>query len=33
MADGMIYAARCGWAEFAIPHFDRFVWIAFPAQS
>ncbi len=33
MDDGMIYAARCGWAEFAIPHFDRFVWIAFPTQS
>ena len=27
------YVDRYGWAEFAIPHFDRFVWIAFPAQS
>jgi len=29
----MIYAVRYGWVEFAIPHFDRYVRMAFPAQS
>jgi hypothetical protein len=25
IAEGVIYAPRFGWVEFAIPHFDRFV--------
>ena len=33
MAEGMVYAPRYGWVEFAIPHFDRFVRMASPAQS
>lgn len=33
MAEGMIYAARYGWVEFAIPRLDRFVRMAVPVQS
>jgi hypothetical protein len=32
IAEGLIYAPRYGWVEFAIPHFDRFVRRAFPTQ-
>ncbi len=30
--EGLIYAPRYGWVEFAIPHFDRFVRRVLPAQ-
>jgi hypothetical protein len=28
--EGVIYAPRYGWVEFAIPHFDRYVRRALP---
>jgi hypothetical protein len=33
IAEGVIYAPRYGWVEFAIPHFDRYVRRALPAES
>ncbi|MEZ5176295.1 MAG: ATP-binding protein [Acidimicrobiia bacterium] len=30
ISEGVIYAPRYGWVEFAIPHFDRFVTRAIP---
>ena len=30
IAEGVIYAPRYGWVEFAIPHFDRYVRRALP---
>ncbi|MFZ0014335.1 MAG: AAA family ATPase [Acidimicrobiia bacterium] len=32
IAEGLIYAPRYGWVEFAIPHFDRFVSRNMPAD-
>jgi len=32
IAEGVIYAPRYGWVEFAIPHFDRYVRRALPSQ-
>jgi hypothetical protein len=32
ITEGLIYAPRYGWVEFAIPHFDRFVVRALPTQ-
>ena len=32
IAEGVIYAPRYGWVEFAIPHFDRYVRRALPGQ-
>jgi AAA ATPase domain len=31
--EGLLFAPRYGWIEFAIPHFDEFVTRAFPDQS
>jgi hypothetical protein len=33
ITEGIIYAPRYGWVEFAIPHFDRYVATALPEQS
>lgn len=33
ITEGIIYAPRYGWVEFAIPHFDRYVRSALPEQS
>lgn len=30
IAEGLVYAPRYGWVEFAIPHFDSYVTRAFP---
>jgi hypothetical protein len=32
IAEGVIYAPRYGWVEFAIPHFDRYVRRTLPTQ-
>jgi hypothetical protein len=32
IAEGVIYAPRYGWVEFAIPHFDRYVCRALPGR-
>ncbi|MEN8235741.1 MAG: ATP-binding protein [Actinomycetota bacterium] len=32
IAEGVIYAPRYGWVEFAIPHFDRYVRRVLPPQ-
>jgi len=32
IAEGVIYAPRYGWVEFAIPHFERYVRRVFPTQ-
>ncbi len=32
IAEGVIYAPRYGWVEFAIPHFDRYVVRVLPIQ-
>ncbi len=32
ISEGVIYAPRYGWVEFAIPHFDRYVRKAMPGQ-
>ena len=32
IAEGIIYAPRYGWVEFAIPHFDRYVARALPPE-
>jgi hypothetical protein len=32
ITEGIIYAPRYGWVEFAIPHFDRYVRSALPEQ-
>ncbi len=32
IAEGVIYAPRYGWVEFAIPHFDRYVRRALPGR-
>ncbi len=33
IAEGVIYAPRYGWVEFAIPHFDRYVRRSLPAET
>ncbi len=32
IAEGVVYAPRYGWVEFAIPHFDRYVRRALPGR-